>query len=167
MRALLSVLGSVALLLSLIGCAAKPPPPRSEPSPLLRSVIPSFESKTLTGNPFDSSQFWGHPVVVSFFAPQCRACEQTLIATQAVYSDVHDVTMIGVFDGDAPTAAQIATHYDLKFPVVVDHNKEIAHRYEVSERPKTFVADNQGRLVWVGGANLTEQALASAVDTVR
>jgi peroxiredoxin len=133
----------------------------------MRTVIPSFESKTLSGNPFDSSQYWGHPVVVSFFAPQCSACEQTLRATQAVYSDVHDVTMIGVFDGDAPTAAQLATRYDLKFPVVVDTNKEIAHRFEVNAMPKTFVADNQGRLVWVGGANLTEEGLASAVETVR
>ena len=44
--------GCVSFLaaLALLGCAS-PPPPKSQPSPLLGDLMPPFQSTTLSGNP--------------------------------------------------------------------------------------------------------------------
>jgi peroxiredoxin len=157
----------VAALAALGGCAANPPPP-SHPSRLLSTVAPSFASTTVTGYPLDTNQSQGHTLVVSFVAPDCTACERTLAAAQATYAKKHDIVVVGVLDGgDAAAAMHLVTRYALKFPVVVDEGRAIAKRFDVEQRPMTFVADDQGRVKWVGGADLTQDGLTSAVNAMR
>jgi predicted transcriptional regulator len=55
----------------------------------------------------------------------------------------------------------------VKFPVAVDGEGIVARRFEVEERPRTFVVDAQGRVSWVGGAELTEDSLTAAVRASR
>src|SRR5688572_1929915 len=56
--------GSLVFLAMLAGCGASAPPPKSQPSPLLARVLPSFEGKTLNLTQFDSAQADGRPMVV-------------------------------------------------------------------------------------------------------
>jgi peroxiredoxin len=143
------------------------PPPASEPSPLLKDVLPSFESKTLSGNRLDTSSFHGRPYVVSVVSADCESCEQTLAATQAMYSSKSDVSAVGVFHCDTQMALRWSKEYDLKFPILIDDDGAIARRLKVDQYPRTFVADRRGWVQWVGGKGLTEDALVAAVNTVR
>lgn len=151
-----------AALVVVAGCAANPPP-RSHPSRLLSAVAPSFASTTLSGNVLDTNQSQGHALVVTFFAPDCPSCERTLVAAQATYAEKSDVMMVGVFDGADAAATHLVNRYGLRFPVVVDQGHAIAKRFEVNQRPMTFVANDQGRVTWVGGSDLTHDGLTSAV----
>jgi cytochrome c biogenesis protein CcmG, thiol:disulfide interchange protein DsbE len=154
----------VAALAVVGGCAASPPP-RSHPSRLLSAVAPSFSSTTLSGNTLDTNQSHGYALVVTFFAPDCGPCARTLVAAQATYAERNDVVVVGVFDGgDAAAATHLVTRYGLRFPVVVDQGRAIAKRFEVNQRPMTFVANDQGRVTWVGGSDLTHDGLTSAVS---
>jgi cytochrome c biogenesis protein CcmG/thiol:disulfide interchange protein DsbE len=149
-----------------LGCAASPAP-RSESSPLLGDVMPPFESKTLNGNPFYSTAFHGNAFVVIFVKSGCAACERTLSAAQATYVDLRDVVVVGVFGADdAEAAPGIASRLAVKFPVVVDENGSIARQFRISELPKTFVVDGNGRVTWVGGSDLSEGTLSRAVRAV-
>jgi cytochrome c biogenesis protein CcmG/thiol:disulfide interchange protein DsbE len=161
---LLSALAVVAAFAALGGCAGNPPP-RSQPSRLLSSVAPSFASPTLSGYTLDTNQSKGRALVVTFFAPDCAPCERTLVAAQATYADRHDVMVVGVIDGaDTATATRLVARYALRFPVVVDQGRSIAKRFDVNRRPMTFVANDLGRVTWVGGSDLTQAGLTSAVD---
>lgn len=152
---------------SLTFACASQPPPRSLPSELLGDAMPSFESETLNGNPLFSGAYEGRRVVVSFVAADCAACTRTLRAAQEMYSDMSDVVVVGVFaPEDAEGASSVVRRNELRFPVVIDHNGEIAERFRVDERPTTFVADGYGRVKWVGGSSVTEETLVSAVRSV-
>jgi cytochrome c biogenesis protein CcmG/thiol:disulfide interchange protein DsbE len=154
----------VAALAVVGGCASNPPPP-SHPSRLLSNVAPSFASTTVAGYALDTNQSKGHALVVTFFAPDCAPCERTLVAAQATYAQRHDIVVVGVIDGgDAATATRLVDRYALRFPVVVDQGRSIAKRFDVNQRPMTFVANDLGRVTWVGGSDLTQDGLTSAVN---
>lgn len=156
-----SLLGSLALL----SCGASPPPPPTQPSPLLGYPMPSFEARTISGNPVISGGFQGHKVVVTFVASKCRPCEQTLSAANAVYKDDRELVVVGVYpEGRSAGAVRVASRLELRFPIVIDEEGIIARRFQIGDGvPSTFVADSQGRVRWVGGADLTPEALERAV----
>lgn len=146
-----------------VACSSSPPP-RSQPSPLLGDVMPAFESKTLNGNDLYSAAFHGGPFVVTFVAPDCRACESTLAAAQEAYVDLRDVVVVGVFrEGDAEVASSLVSKLELRFPVVLDTDEQISKKFKIQEVPKTFVIDPNGRVSWIGGVGLTDDMLKSAV----
>ena len=160
--------GAIALVIVIViaGCAASPPP-RSEASPLLGDVAPTFESTTLNGNTLYSTAFHGKPFVVAFVAARCAACEKTLTAAQATYVDFSDVPIVGVFgDSDAQSASAVTSKLELKFPILVDGDGLIAKSFKISDVPRTFVVDPNGRITWVGGRDLDEGTLTSALRAV-
>jgi peroxiredoxin len=154
-------------IVSLLSACASQPPPRSQPNQLLGDVMPSFESRTLNGNPLFSGAYEGRRVVVSFVATDCNACDKTLQAAQGMYSDMTDVVVVGVFgDSDEKSANSVVQRHEVRFPVVVDEDGAIAKRFHVEQRPTTFVADGYGRVKWVGGSAMTEEGLTLAVRNV-
>lgn len=128
--------------------------------------MPSFEARTISGNPVISGGFQGHQVVVTFVASNCRPCEQTLAAANAVYKDNRELVVVGVYpEGRSGDAVRVASRLELRFPIVVDEEGLIGRRFQVGEAmPTTFVADNAGRVRWVGGADVTPEALERAVQ---
>ncbi|HLV68268.1 MAG TPA: TlpA disulfide reductase family protein [Polyangiaceae bacterium] len=159
-----AVAGPGLLVLVLTGACASPPPPRSQASPLLGDVMPGFESHTLNGSPLYTGAYNGRTVVVSFLASDCGPCEDTLVAAQAMYEDRHDVVVVGVFgDPDDSGARSLTRKHEVRFPVVVDEDGSIARLFQIDTVPKTFVVDARGRVRWVGGPELTEDGLLTAV----
>jgi peroxiredoxin len=157
---------SLMALVLLAGCTSQPPP-RSLENELLGDVMPSFESRTLNGNQLFSGAFQGRRMVVSFVGSDCDGCGDTLEAAQAMYSDLSDVVVVGVFPpDDSDTALTSVKRLEIRFPVVVDEDDVIAKRFHVDDRPTTFVADGYGRVKWVAGSSLTQEGLTSAVQSV-
>ncbi len=154
-----------AFALSQLACSATPPP-KSEPSKLLQRVMPMFSSTTLNGTAIDTGGIDG-PVVVKFFAADCEACARTLPAAQGLYAKMPEVVVIGVSEDGAESAARRAvSKYGLRFPVIIDRDNSIARSFQTTELPMTFVADKQGRIRWVGGEDVTEDTLVSAVESI-
>jgi len=157
---------STVLVWLVLGCSSQPPP-KSQDSALLGDVMPSFESRTLNGNPLFSGAYEGRRVVVSFVEADCDACGKTLQAAQGMYADLSDVVVVGVFGPNETADANLMVQQnELRFPIVVDENGAIAERFQVAERPRTFVADGYGRVQWVGGPDLAQDQLTSAVQSI-
>lgn len=129
--------------------------------------MPGFELEPLNGSTRDSGSFYGRTLVLAFVAPDCTPCDQTLQAAQDVYADDHELVVVAVVGSDRETAARLSSKHGVKFPVAVDGEGTVARRFEVEERPRTFVVDAQGRVTWVGGAELTEDSLSRAVNAAR
>jgi peroxiredoxin len=163
MRVVDAFVGVVSL--TLFACSATPPP-KSEPSEMLQRVLPSFAQETLNGTAIDTGGFDGL-VLVKFFSIDCDACSHTLPATQAAYKRMPEVTVIGVSEDSAvPDARKTVSKYKLRFPVIVDSDNSIAKSFGVEEPPKAFVADSYGKIRWVGGKDITEDALVAALEAV-
>lgn len=157
-------LGCLSFLVGL-GCSHSPPP-KSQPSELLERVMPTFSMTSLNGTAIDTGGF-DVPLLVKFFAADCDACARTLPATQSLYQQKPDIAVIGVSeDARAATAREVVAKYKLRFPVVVDADNSIAKSFRVKGTPMTFVADERGRIRWVGGKDVTEDTLVAAVESI-
>lgn len=128
--------------------------------------MPTFSMTSLNGTAIDTGGF-EVPMVVKFFAADCDACARTLPAAQGLYQQKPDVAVIGVSeDSRAASARAAVAKYKLRFPVVVDTDNSIAKSFQVKGTPMTFVADERGRVRWVGGDNVTEDMLVAAVEAI-
>lgn len=157
-------LGCLSFLAGL-GCSHSPPP-KSQPSELLERVMPTFSMTSLNGTAIDTGGF-DVPLLVKFFAADCDACARTLPATQSLYQQKPDIAVIGVSeDARAATAREVVAKYKLRFPVVVDADNSIAKSFRVKGTPMAFVADERGRIRWVGGKDVTEDTLVAAVESI-
>lgn len=158
------------MLLSTLGAAscASQPPPRSAESPLLNEVMPTFESESLNGSPLEPGTFYGHPVVLIFATPDCPACIRALSAGQELYTEQRGVVVLGVLSRiERKQALSVTGEHQLRFPVVSDESGSLAELFQVQDAPRTFVIDKQGWVRWVGGADMTGEALEQAVSSVR
>lgn len=154
-------------LLAAAACASAPPPP-SRPSPLLSHSLPGFEGDTLSHNHFYSAQGTNHPMIVHFFSSDCADCPRTLSAAQSFYASHSDTIVVGISEDASPTHARILIdRLGVHFPVVIDEDGRIAHDYQVTEMPALFVISPYGRVSWAGGADVTEDALRSAVSVAQ
>lgn len=125
-----------------------------------------FSSTTLNGTAIHTGGI-DSPLVVKFFASDCKPCSRTLPAAQGLYSRMPEVVVIGVSEDAAEAEARkTVTKFGLRFPVVVDRDNSIARRFQIERPPATFVADKQARIRWVGGANVTEEVLVAAVESI-
>lgn len=158
--------GLLALLFFAVACGRPAGYPASVAHPLAGKPLPEIHHRTtLDGQPFDSAQLAGRPVLVKFFADYCVPCRETLPAAQRIHAAHPDVAFVGIDEDEtAETAQSLAQRYGLTFPVVHDEGNVLSGRFRVSSLPMTFVADRTGVVRWVGAEGQTEGDLESAVE---
>jgi cytochrome c biogenesis protein CcmG/thiol:disulfide interchange protein DsbE len=158
----------LGLVLLAVACGGRPAGyPASPDHPLYGKPLPQIHHRaTLDGQPLDSEQLAGKPVLVKFFADYCIPCRETLPAAERIHEAHPDVVFLGIDeDESAETAQSLARRYGLTFPVVHDEGNVLSGRFRVSSLPTTFVADRHGVVRWVGADGQTEEDLRSAVET--
>ena len=160
-----ALLGLVVVLAA--ACGRPAGYPTSADNPLYGKPLPEIHHRTtLDGQPFDSAQLAGRPVLVKFFADYCLPCRETLPAAERIHESHPDVVFVGIDeDESAETAQSLAQRYGLTFAVVHDDSNVLSGRFRVSSLPTTFVADRSGVVRWVGADGQTEEDLRNAVET--
>jgi thiol-disulfide isomerase/thioredoxin len=152
------------------GCGGPATFPQTQMShPLLNQPLPNLKTRsTLDGAPVDPDSLKGKPIVIKFFADYCAPCKDTLPAAQRVHAKYDDVVFIGVSeDEDREAAQKVVQQFGLTFKVVYDDSKRFAGMFRVNEMPRTFVADKNGVVRWIGGEGQTESELKQAVEAAR
>ena len=167
-RLVTAVLVASTTAFALAGCSSGPPP-KSQASPLLSRLMPSFSGETLTNNDFVSEQGDGHKMIVKFFSTSCDRCADTLAAVQRIQSDDSSVVVVGIAEDDSETETRrFVSQRGVHFPILLDKKGSLAREYHVANVPTTFVITAKGSVAWVGGPDQTEDgirsALASATD---
>jgi thiol-disulfide isomerase/thioredoxin len=121
----------------------------------------------LKGGRIDPAALRGRVVVVKFFAKYCRPCQRTLPSIERLHQTRPELVIIGVARDDSERDVRATVRgYRLTFPVIHDHNDELAAYFFVAELPATFVADARGVVRWVGGPDQDESDLRRAVDAL-
>jgi thiol-disulfide isomerase/thioredoxin len=143
--------------------------PASVAHPLLGQTLPTIHHRTtLDGQPFDSAQLAGKPVLVKFFAEYCPPCKVSLPAAERIHESHPDVAFVGI-DEDESTekATALVKQFGLTFPVIHDDGNVLSGRFHFSTMPMTFVADASGTIKWIGDEKQTEDDLKRAVEAAR
>jgi thiol-disulfide isomerase/thioredoxin len=135
--------------------------PPSSPSRLHGEAIPTPRGQVVQGSQVNEAALQGKIVVVKFFAEYCKPCQRTLPEAVKLASQYADTMFIGVAVDDSEIAvARQIRRFALPFTVLHDTGNASLGRFRVSELPATFVADRNGEIVWVGGPEQPEGALA-------
>jgi thiol-disulfide isomerase/thioredoxin len=154
-------------VVGLVGCAGTSAPPSAQ-SPILDKDLPKFKRRTVNAPGSVNTQQAGQVVVVKFFAKYCEPCKKTLPEAQRLHQANADVLFIGIAEDEyqADVEEMIST-YRLSFPVVHDRGNVLAGRFRVQELPITFVADDSGRIRWVGDGQTSASGLEAAIEWAR
>lgn len=132
------------------------------------NVAPDFSLPTPDGGAENLRSYRGRVVVLNFWATWSVPCGAEMPDLQAAYAELRErgLVVVGVNQGDRPAdVAAFAREFGLAFPVLVDEERAIGHKYGVSACPTTFIIDRRGviREVLVGGP-LTRTAVRRHVE---
>lgn len=91
----------------------------------------------------------GKPTLLSFWTtwcPYCRAQTPVLVAAHEKYVDRVQFAGINVKESQQPVENYIQAH-DMRYPIGLDRDGQIAGQYGVSGFPTTYFLDAEGRVV--------------------
>ncbi|MFG6459423.1 TlpA disulfide reductase family protein [Roseateles sp. BYS96W] len=130
------------LLATLAGvCAAAP-----------AATAPDFTLRTTDGKNLRLAEQRGRVVLVNFWATWCAPCRQEMPLLNQLYQKYQGsgFTLLGVnVDEDSRNAINVATKLGVSFPVLLDADKAVSKRYDLSSMPSTLLIDRDGKVRYV------------------
>lgn len=148
-RRALVLLGSLALMSGLAGCASS-------------EAAPSASYLLLDGTQMTTDDFKGKVTLVNFWATTCVSCVKEMPELSATYKKFKDrgfETLAVAMNYDPPAyVANFAQTRQLPFKVALDNTGAAAKAWgEVKLTPTTFIVDKRGHIVkrYVGEPDFT------------
>jgi peroxiredoxin len=128
---------------------------------------PDFLLLDLDQNPVGLAEFRGKPVVLNFFASWCSPCLKELPMIQEAHGSSGDrgFVVLGVGYQDSRWAIEeLAEHFGLSFPIVIDGDNSVGQTYRVIGPPYTFFIDADGIIVEVVAGAMDADILRRNLD---
>ena len=162
---------------ALVGVAlsCSSPAPASSPEELGLIVVegevkaPDFTLPTMPGTEITLSELKGTPVVLNFWARQCRPCKAELPYFDAVARQNADkVTIVAVnIEDSISEVKQFFGDSEVSFIIALDKNAQVASTYAIRYTPTTFFIDSQGMVRYIKvGAFANEGELQASIDAL-
>jgi len=111
------------------------------------SYAPDFTLQTINGETVSLSDFRGKPVMLTFWAINCAACQSQISYTQAFYDEwsSETVAVLTINVGDSiPAVQDYITSHGITYPVLLDQQRTVARTYGIPGVPVTFLIDSEG-----------------------
>ena len=126
-----------------------------------------FELPTTSGETLRLSQYQGRPVLLSFGATWCPACEEELPTLQRLYEQNPGLAVVLVDSGEkmAVVRSYIAGKR-VTFPVAVDGQKAATRRYKVYAFPTLIFIDKAGVIQQSRVGTLSDAEFAEALAAI-
>jgi peroxiredoxin len=113
---------------------------------------PDFTLRTSDGRNVRLEELHGKVVLLNFWATWCGPCREEMPRLQALYDKYRGsgLVLLGVNIDDNPNAAlAIAQKLKVSFPVLLDTDKSVSKRYDLSTMPSTVLIDRDGQIRYV------------------
>ena len=109
---------------------------------------PSFELSSLEGQPFNLDDVRGVPVILIYFIPGCRGCEEEIPLWRCLYESRNSTErfMFGVSDSKREEIKSFVVKNGLEFPVLIDSAGGFAKAYHIEAVPAVIRIDERGRI---------------------
>jgi thiol-disulfide isomerase/thioredoxin len=88
-------------------------------------------------------------VLLNFWATWCGPCREEMPQLSRLQDKYRNagLLLLGVnVDDDSRNAATVASKLGLKFPVLLDTDKQVSKLYDISAMPSTVLIDRDGRV---------------------
>ena len=127
------------------------------------SPAPDFTLKSAEGRNLRLGEQRGQVVLVNFWASWCGPCKQEMPHLNRLYDKYRasGFTLLAVnIDDDARLGASTAAKWGLKFPVLLDADKNVTRLYDLGAMPSTVLIDRDGKVRYLhrGYREGTEEA---------
>ncbi len=116
------------------------------------ATAPDFTLRTADGKNLRLAEQRGRVVLVNFWATWCAPCRQEMPLLNQLYQKYQGsgFTLLGVnVDEDSRNAINLATKLGVSFPVLLDADKAVSKRYDLSSMPSTLLIDRDGKVRYV------------------
>lgn len=113
------------------------------------NMAQNFELQTLNGQTVKLSDFRGKGVLLNFWGSWCDPCKQEMPYLNAVYEQhMKGVVILGVNIGESRlTVNNFVSRNNIKFPILLDSQKDVTSAYDIGPIPTTFLINAHGKIV--------------------
>ena len=111
------------------------------------SSAPDFRLQNLDGQAVSLSDLRGKPVMLNFWATWCPPCRSEMPFLQQIYEEWSDkgLVLLAIDIGEGPSQIkEFLEANNLSLPVLLDSDKSVAQRYNITGIPATFFIDKDG-----------------------
>ncbi len=121
--------------------------------------VPSFTSKTLSGETMNSNPLPNQGILVHFWATWCPVCAMENDNIQAVSED-YKVLNIAIQSGSNEDIKKYAEENNLRLDNIInDHSGSLSRLFGVKGTPSSFIVNPEGRIQFVEVGYTTEFGL--------
>ena len=122
------------------------------------STAPDFTLHTMNGPNMRLQEQRGKVVMINFWATWCGPCRQEMPHLDRLYDKYKSsgFVLMGInVDDDTRNAVAVAAKLGVRFPVLLDTDKQVSRLYDLSTMPSTVIVDRDGKVRYVHRGYLT------------
>jgi len=137
--------------------------------PLPGQPAPGFTLTLLDESTMSLSDLHGQVAVINFWATWCPPCEDEMPDLQAVWEEYREegVVFVGItFQDEEAAVREIASCFDITYPLGMDVGDRIFTAYGSTGVPETFVVDAEGNVAYVHIGPAAAEQLRAELDSL-
>ncbi|GGK15368.1 thiol-disulfide oxidoreductase ResA [Caldalkalibacillus thermarum] len=130
---------------------------------------PDFVLENLEGEKVRLSDYKGKGVFINFWASNCPPCREEMPYMENQYQQFKDkgIEILAVNIAESHlTASRFAERYGLSFPILLDQDRSVTHRYGVLPIPSSFFVDENGIVVDKVEGMMTEEMIRAKLELI-
>jgi len=115
--------------------------------------VQSFSLRNLDGDLVKLDDYLGKgPIILDFWATWCKPCVKSLPKLQKLYEAYKDkgLIVLGINEDGPRSLSKVepfANSLGLTFPILLDENREVVRKYQVSGFPTMIIIDRNKKIV--------------------
>ena len=125
-------------------------------------VAPDFSLPALDGGAQNLRDYRGQVVILNFWASWCAPCRAEMPDLQVAYTELRDKGLVVVGINQSERGEKVRSfvqEFGLTFPILLDEDQTVGHKYGVRGLPTTFIIDGGGVIREVIVGPLTRSAV--------
>jgi len=144
----------------------------NDAAPKQRVALAGLRLPDLDGNSVDMQTYLGKgPVVIDFWATWCKPCITSLPELNRLYADLapRGLQIVGINEDGQRNAAKVkpfAKTQGIRYPVLLDLDREAQSRLKALVLPTTLLLDSEGNVVHTSLGPADFKELRAKIETL-
>lgn len=127
----------------------------------------NFRLLATDGEVVELASLRGRPVLLHFWTTWCLECTSAMPGLQQLATDRGDLQLLAIdVAEDSGRAGDAADRLGVTYPVLLDTDEEVSHRYGVWEYPVTIVIDAEGVIVAIHAGPMPLDQVRAEVEAL-
>ncbi|MCE7793958.1 redoxin domain-containing protein [Salipaludibacillus sp. CUR1] len=131
---------------------------------------PDFTLETLAGEEVSLWDFRGQKVMVNFWATWCPPCRAEMPDMQEMYEEYDDIKILAVnlteTEPGVDQVEEFTEDFGLTFPILLDHEVEVAGIYDIQPIPTSYMIDSEGKVQSIAFGALNKDMMVQRFENM-